>query len=516
MDVIHELAGPTWSPADWTWPPNVFAGTSILLGESGAYRLVVAPPEGKTWPPDAAWNSSVEQSALAWAKTAGDDGPIPREIGVLLAEVLSANETEVEKICEDWELTRALLTLHAIADRACGGVGLDPKGLTDELEFVTRANNLLYDTGSLSRFSPSCIRVLPKMRTPQTGITLRSLSLYLAALRSEVSIEWSGQESALRSLQALNLLLFPWPFRVEDSDFRVEKGRLDNLPPDFGFFSYAPSAGFDVSLFGRTIEAAARVAPIDCVVLPEAAVSEAELQPILEELRKRQVLILLAGVRADWRNSASLYIFDTTFAKWGEPTRQYKHHRWQIDDRQIDQYHLEHQLSPAKKWWEAIDVQQRQVTFVSYNWWLTMCHLICEDLARQEPVGELIRAVGPNLVVALLQDGPQLQKRWPGKYASVLSDDPGSSVLTLTSLGMALRSRFKGGRIEYAECPVIALWSDRKHTEEIRLDRDASAVLLTVAPEEAVEYAADGRSDGGYAGLLVYKHHVQIQAVNRA
>ena len=45
--------------------------------------------------------------------------------------------------------------------------------------------------------------------------------------------------------------------------------------------------------------------------------------------------------------------------------------------------------------------------------------LICEDLARQEPAAELIRAVGSNLVIALLMDGPQLNNRWPARYAAV-------------------------------------------------------------------------------------------------
>jgi hypothetical protein len=67
--------------------------------------------------------------------------------------------------------------------------------------------------------------------------------------------------------------------------------------------------------------------------------------------------------------------------------------------------------------------------------------LICEDLARQDPAAELVRAVGPNLLVALLMDGPQLANRWPARYAAVLAEDPGTSILTLTSLGMVERSR---------------------------------------------------------------------------
>jgi hypothetical protein len=45
-------------------------------------------------------------------------------------------------------------------------------------------------------------------------------------------------------------------------------------------------------------------------------------------------------------------------------------------------------------------------------------------------VAELLRDVGPTLVVTILLDGPQLGSRWTARCASVLADDPGSAVLT--------------------------------------------------------------------------------------
>ena len=101
-------------------------------------------------------------------------------------------------------------------------------------------------------------------------------------------------------------------------------------------------------------------------------------------------------------------------------------------------------------------VRQREIHFICANPWLCMVPLICEDLARPDPVADVIRAVGPNLVIALLMDGPQLSARWPGRYASVLADDPGSSILTVTSLGMALRSVPPG----MSPRRTIALWKD--------------------------------------------------------
>lgn len=141
------------------------------------------------------------------------------------------------------------------------------------------------------------------------------------------------------------------------------------------------------------------------------------------------------------------------------------------------------------------------------NGWLTLCHLICEDLARQEPVSDMIRAVGPNLMIALLLDGPQLAGRWPGRYASVFADEPGTSVLTVTALGMVKRSRPPGRD----PSRVVALWRDQKNgTREIALDLDASALLLTLSAEWTTEYTADGRSDHESASRLVLSSIEQI------
>jgi hypothetical protein len=119
--------------------------------------------------------------------------------------------------------------------------------------------------------------------------------------------------------------------------------------------------------------------------------------------------------------------------------------------------------------------------------------LVCEDLARQEPASRLVRAVGPNLVIALLMDSQQLDHRWPARYASVLAEDPGSSVLSLTSLGMIkLHSENKNH-----DSPVaIGLWRDSwqpTRPKEIRLEAGAKAVVLRISQKQRNEYSTDGR-----------------------
>jgi hypothetical protein len=189
---------------------------------------------------------------------------------------------------------------------------------------------------------------------------------------------------------------------------------------------------------------------------------------------------------------------------------QAKHHRWCLDRNQILQYGLGGMLPASRYCWEHTDIGQRVVRFTTLGSSMTMSVLVCEDLARQDPVSDILRAVGPNLVVALLMDGPQLRSRWPSRYASVLAEDPGCSVLTLTSLGMAKRSQAHPG--EPDRSGVIALWRDVFYGErELELRAGEDAAVLSLSCNSLEEFSADGRGDGGsalfpvFAGLHTFK-----------
>src|SRR5262249_49474169 len=150
--------------------------------------------------------------------------------------------------------------------------------------------------------------------------------------------------------------------------------------------------------------------------------------------------------------------------------RQNKHHRWSLDERQIDQYHLGGALHPRIRWWEAMDVPRREIQFIELGDEITLVSLVCEDLAQVDDVAEVIRSVGPTMVITPLLDGPQLASRWSARYASVLADDPGSTVVTLTSFGMVQRCRPNGRDVS----PVVALCKDPvRGTREIRLETGA-------------------------------------------
>jgi hypothetical protein len=77
------------------------------------------------------------------------------------------------------------------------------------------------------------------------------------------------------------------------------------------------------------------------------------------------------------------------------------------------------------------------LNFVTLNQ-ITWSVLVCEDLARKDPAADLIRAVGPNLLIALLMDGPQLKSRWPGRWNDTeegeveISLDKGDDACVLT------------------------------------------------------------------------------------
>ena len=143
--------------------------------------------------------------------------------------------------------------------------------------------------------------------------------------------------------------------------------------------------------------------------------------------------------------------------------------------------------------------------------WLVLSVLICEDLARPDPAGDLIRAVGPNLVIALLMDGPQIKERWSARYATTLADDPGSSVLTVTSIGMSLLSRPFAGP---SRGRIVALWKDAKRNApvEIELPDGYDGVVLSLTARWFEEFTADGRSDGKSAShpVLSGVHPVKI------
>lgn len=526
------------------WPPDLFALAGALIRRSGGY-LRVFEHRGP-----APYLNDLEQAAETWRKqidaiTAESvtvsvlQSVRVREVVDAWASLIQARSTPISEIRR--ELAEQLIRMTLIADQASVGIGIDWDNQTEEgprpSKFLSIAEQILV-TNELQSFCWEVPRdvlcVLGKQHTPAKGATFRSLSHHLALYHpSEIEARWINPIPKMveqgPSREGLNLLLLPWPRRVATEDFQeVLPGgaRQDGSEPP-GYFRYQPKESDDPERFAVRLRQALASAhqqagAIDAIVLPELALTEAQYYAA-EQIAFEARCILVCGLRqagtatGDW--DANLSVLQVAGAVRGPEQTvdsqdpllsnlrlfQAKHHRWYLDRAQIVNYQLGGRFPASRGCWEHIDLPRRVLHFVTLNS-TTWTVLVCEDLARQDPAADLIRAVGPNLLIALLMDGPQLSGRWPSRYASVLAEDPGTSVLTLTSLGMAERSRpiIQSGQ-RASPSRVIALWRDAVEGEiQIALDPDDDACVLSLEYQLRTEYCADGRSDHGQTRYPVY------------
>lgn len=488
------------------WPPDVFGLCAYLLKLSGSYVEVL-----KEWPPRAgrndgsSWCDWVVEVASRWRRISTGAGAVPSEVRERWAIVRQAARLPLANLSTKPDVVRAVLELVALSDQASEGAGIPLSSVPDR--FDRRAKELLADVeapglGSTlsARLPRALVRVLPKQHSPRGGLTLRSLTHHLALhVGDEVTPYWYAFPRATER-RALNVLLAPWPLSLRPNQFHACDGKLAEMPERFGFVEVELES--DVrrvrTWTSKLIEEAKRLSGrVDVIVFPEASLTSAEYETV-KKLALSDGVFLIAGVQrraSEGGASENVVVIDAVEGGVPMHVEQRKHHRWRLDRPQIEMYGLGGTLDPTRDWWEHIELGPRRVNFVALDDRTSLCCLVCEDLARQDPVAELVRAVGPNLVVALLMDAPQLGVRWPARYATVLAEDPGSSVLTLTSLGM----------IELARAPKharpsrsIALWKDaRSELVELELPAGAQGLLLSLCSEQLEEWSADARSDGG-------------------
>src|SRR5262245_43837332 len=345
------------------WPADMFALTEIILGRTEVYRFVLSPPRGVDWTPSriSNWADAVEEAGRQWNLWVQDrKAAFPDLVAEEWQALRERAERSLEDLAEgrDWRMCEALLTLHAIADEACAGLGaaLDGsvrKGCINR----ARGSELLARTGSLARIHTRYLRLLPKVRTPPAGTASTSFSRYLCVQSGCVEARWNkvpvrrvGTDPRARHS---NLLLLPWPLRVRESDFRPLEGsaHMQDKEP-FGFFEFAPSEKLDLELMSRLITAAREeVDSVDVVVLPESAVDESEINDLEALLDFHGVVALMTGVRkrssgqlpSNWVHTGfgpRLEKGATRPSSTGEQWfhfRQDKHHRWSLDERQIYQ-----------------------------------------------------------------------------------------------------------------------------------------------------------------------------------
>jgi hypothetical protein len=503
------------------WPPDVFALAAFALRESGAYRNVVRqwPPSLLRKPERERYPQFARELGLRWRNDLAHPPALVREWWLYVLGRLDATLTEV---CQDEALWGRLALLLTVADESSWGVGL-PEDISDDYAFEC----YLCMLKALESESPATLcrkvmadrlLVLPKLHVPQSGITIRSLSHNLALCDGgDVIARWSESLLPTRSevqgrKHGINLLLLPLPEEILPNQFHempASAHGLRTMAEGYGFFGFrhhADSPAARARICRKVLKALTRaersVGAIDGVVMPEAAMSPALCRDLARVLRDR-VSFFVAGVYQPAnggvaaRNYAHMFV-PVERSRNGRvrmylDIEQDKHHRWLLDGSQITKYGLGSSLDPQKKWWEGVDLKPREVHFVPAHPRLTFSVLICEDLARPDPVGDLLRSVGPNLVIALLQDGPQSPHRWSAVNAAVLADDPGSSVLTLTSLGMArLGEHIDASPRELA----VALWKEKgQSARKLCLPPGKTGLVLSLNHAKEVEWTADGRSD---------------------
>jgi hypothetical protein len=489
------------------WPPDAFALALSVLRHADAYSTVVS-----AWPPGRRggvaaneWAERIRRVAMEWRRDAARGREAPAEVREWWRIVAHKLPNTVSELRDDRAATQALLQLVATADEASNRAGIWNAGAAADA-FRDKSLDMLIEQQSLGRdVHPSRAVIFPKLHTPQRGITVRSLTHYLALHEPrDVIPRWYAFPFGLRSASALNLLVLPWPEHTVPRDFSQTAGLLLNMPAEgvgtrgaYGFFTYAPHE--PPVTIGRVRDAIRRakgiVGNIDAVVFPELALDIGQADAICRSLG----ILVIGGEGRAARNrvvgmnraAVSMPLQGIARGLAGSFV-QPKHHRWCVDASQVLSYGLGAILDPSRDWWEHIGIERRELHFFELSEWLTFCVLICEDLARQEPVSELIRAVGPNLVITLLMDGPQLEHRWPAKYATVLAEDPGSSVLTVTSLGMSRSSRPPGK----TESRAVALWKDPLSGGiSIEMPDNCDGVVLCLTRERTRERTADGRDD---------------------
>lgn len=524
---------------DLTNPPctavDLFAIAGTLLHRSGAYHHVI--PEvpsisprsltvtrgqrnkwiaaGETWRGDKAWQ-------------------LPSPPPDLLEAWNDLMTGFADPIFELWDQSRqppkwwsAAVALLCIADEAALDIGFEIKDAKSaQAAYAEVRLRSVKDVYTFSSADSDQVCVLPKSRMPAVGCTIRSLSHNLALLppRGLARAYWrrarpAGVFPTPPETEPFNVLIVPMPYEIRASAF-------EGVPADngkWGWFdvkphwcrpsdpSYPTPDGFPAFrdyIFDLIEKAAVDVGKVHALVFPEVALSSQVFLLLCDALKGRPGFELLISGLFDSPmgalpirpgNFTGMARFDNPAS--GNPSYDYsireKHHRWRIERSQIESYALGSALDVNSIWWEHIDILSRSLDVFVLRGGATVTTLICEDLARSDPCQELVRGIGPNFVVALLMDGPQLRSRWPARYGTVLAEDPGSSVLTVTSLGLIRRANDTGA---YPPAQQIALFQDDSgKMTEIRLPSGAHAMCLSLQPTAIQEQTLEGRQDGNGA-----------------
>lgn len=510
MHEVERLYRLSYSRASWRAlksPPDVFAVCAYFAKITGCYKIYARASQALRDSVKGAVKDGEKWRSLLDSKIDPKVGDIPRRIASNWSYIGKHIHRPMSELSSDNRFVTSCLLLIVACDEACVGIGI-PSGPGESYFELT--SEIQIGSGTLCISIPSdSLRVLPKQHTPQSGFNIRSITHHLSlCTASEVTPVWTQmppQKDGYRARTSYNLMLAPWPLKMEASDL-LPAGRESSTPERFGYFDYMPRRSDAVAPVKVWVEklfkhAKAIGQDIDLIVFPECALTIKQWSAVSKVAAKYDASVV-SGVRSaaiDRGYGENSLRFKVPYS-WQIEEAQHKHHRWQIEESQISNYGLGGTLDRSKSWWENISIHNRKLNFFAIRPELVVCPLICEDLARQDPVAELVRSVGPNLVIALLMDGPQISQRWSARYATVLADDPGSSVLTISSLGMVKLSRPR----DCSPSRVFASWKDAfGNFVPLELAHNETAMILNLQFRPQDECTVDGRSDGGVASTPV-------------
>jgi hypothetical protein len=369
-------------------------------------------------------------------------------------------------------------------------------------------------------------------------------NLTLAPPLGIVDMAWQQESRAFEGNRSpLNLLLLPFPFKISAKCFKPDDAaKRQDLDHDHWSCTFRlhqrwlmqngakpvpePSTSAAYREAHERVRSSSRLHIVEFVsslikqarsdvkrihglILPELALDWETYRQIVARIlvdavrserdMERRLDFIVCGSSSDCSGNTGNHVLVTTFALDKAVGRlvatthcRPKHHRWRLTGSQIADYGLSASLDPQIDWWEEAEITQRQVGLTVFRRNSVFSAMICEDLARSEPCHEPLKNIGPNLVFTLLMDGSQLPSRWPARYATSLADDPGSAVLTLTSLGLIERTNAQG---RYSP-PTrnVALWKESGgRMEQIPCPSGTHGILLTLGGEVSRERTFDGR-----------------------
>lgn len=542
-------------------PTDLFAFVAHLLERSGAYHHIAPDVSGEADRDfrrivvDDAMRTETVRTGKKWRTTPLVSGrrlpEVPEEVEARWRSLGQYAEASVFVQLDDeteapawWTIC---LELMMICDEACEDIGFSPGNpffaiVMDEYLGAAYSmgdvfNRVQRGPFSLSAAAEDLLCVQAKSRTPSVGCTLRSLTHHLALLppRGQVRARWVEPVFADKldlGDTRLGLLLVPFPYRVADGTFR--KAGIDPSG-HFGWFEVEQTwlplnkdrrrreafVDYVVDLIAQARASGARV---DGVVLPELALNHNQFLSLARALaRDAEIDFLISGLSTNRTGRKGNFVAIMPFFLLGAERNpditgwqglvliREKHHRWKLDAGQIDAYDLS-ELDKDKSWWEELTILSRSLDLLVYRGNTTLTTLICEDLARVDPCQAVVRGVGPNLLIALLMDGPQIGARWPGRYATVLAEDPGTSVLSFTSFGLIARQNDLG---TFDQASSIALWKDEKSgVRKLELGREADALVLELDAVTKEEHTLDGRRDGGSSVRWEYARQIVVIATD--